>query len=50
MISGDDSPNQSLAPITLDVLILIWSIKYGLVTKLIAQIATNLRDESIKPN
>ena len=26
------------------------SIKYRLITKLIAQLATNLRDESFKPN
>ena len=28
----------------------VWSIKYRLITKLIAQLATNLRDESFKPN
>ena len=27
-----------------------WSIKYKLITKLIAQFTTNLRDESFKPN
>ena len=27
-----------------------WSIKYRLIMKLIAQLATNLRDESFKPN
>ena len=27
-----------------------WSIKYRLIMKLITQLATNLRDESFKPN
>jgi hypothetical protein len=34
----------------LKYLLLIRSIKYRLIIKLIAQIETNLRDESIKPN
>ena len=37
-------------PVTSDVWTLIWSIKYILITKLITQIETNLRDESIKSN
>jgi hypothetical protein len=31
-------------------LTLIWNTKYRLITKLIAQVETNLRDKSIKPN
>ena len=34
----------------IECLIRIRSIKYTLITKLIAQFATNLRDESFKPN
>ena len=40
--------NFSRCPI--ECLIHAWSIKYRLITKLIAQFATNLRDESFKPN
>ena len=44
------SPPQTLAPVTTDIQTHAWSIKYRLITKLNAQIETNLRDESIKLN
>ena len=37
-------------PVTSNVWTHAWSIKYRLITKLIAQLASNLRDESFKPN
>ena len=37
-------------PVTSNVWTHAWSIKYRLITKLIAQLATNWRDESFKPN
>ena len=37
-------------PIISNVWTHAWSIKNRLITKLIAQLATNLRDESFKPN
>ena len=37
-------------PVTSNIWIYAWSIKYRLITKLIAQLVTNLRDESFKPN
>ena len=37
-------------PVTSNVWTHAWSIKYRLITKLIAQLATNLRDESFKSN
>ena len=37
-------------PVTSNVWTHAWSIKYKLITKLISQLATNLRDESFKPN
>ena len=43
-------PSESLVHVTLDVWTIIWSMKHRLITKLIAQFETNLRDESIKPN
>ena len=44
---------SSLLPkisVTSNVWTHVWSIKYRLITKLIAQLTTNLRDESFKPN
>ena len=43
-------PSNFIVPITSDIQTLIQSIKYRLITKLNAQIETNLRNESIKPN
>jgi hypothetical protein len=40
----------SLVSVTLDVQILIRRSKYKLIIKLIIQMETNLREESIKPN
>ena len=37
-------------PVTSNVWTHVLSIKYRLITKLIAQLATNLRDESFEPN
>ena len=42
--------DQILVAVISDIWTLIWSIKYKLITKLTAQIETNLQDESIKPN
>ena len=44
------SRDYFLVPVTSDVWTLIWSTKYILIIKLITQMETNLRDESIKPN
>ena len=37
-------------PVISNIWIHVWSIKYRLIMKLIAQLATNLRDKSFKPN
>jgi hypothetical protein len=42
--------DQSLVPFTSDVQMLTRKTKHELIIKLIAQMETNLRDESIKPN
>ena len=41
---------SSKISVTSNVWIYVWSIKYRLITKVIAQLATNLRDESFKTN
>jgi hypothetical protein len=43
-------PLVFLTPIASNVWTHAWSVKHRLITKLIAQIEINLRDESIKPN
>ena len=44
------STGASKIYVTSNIQTYVWSIKYRLITKLITQLAINLRDESFKPN
>ena len=46
----DQGAFQTLVAVSSDVWTYVFSIKYRLIMKLIVQLATNLRDESFKPN
>jgi hypothetical protein len=49
-LQGNAGCLDSRTKVTSDVWILIRRTKHELISKLIAQMETNLRDESIKPN